>query len=74
MIKLMIADLGNEPSKLTLHVTQAVFRKETEEYLEKYQEMYPGLKIGKIFNIGGVIAAHTGPRTICPIMTKNFEY
>lgn len=74
MIRLEIENLGNDPSKLTLHVAQAAFEKETDEYIKKIKETYPDLSIGKIFRIGGVIAAHTGPRTICPVMTKNFEY
>ena len=74
IVEMMIEDLQTDPSELTLHFTQAEFYNETKEYAAKFEEMYPGLKIGKIFTLGGVIAAHTGPGTIVPVMTKNFEY
>ena len=74
IVDLQIAKLGNDANKLTLHAVQAAFEKETEEYLKISQERYPGLNIGKTFTIGGVIAAHTGPGTLCLVMTKNFEY
>ena len=75
MLELLIEDLGvNDLSKLTLHFTQAAFRSETKAYIEIIKEKYPDLNIGKIFNIGGVITAHTGPGTICMFMTKDFEY
>ena len=75
MVELLIEDLGeSDLSKLTLHFTQALFRKETEEYAELIKEKYPDINIGEIFNLGGAITAHTGPGTICLFMTKDFEY
>lgn len=75
MVELLIEDLGeSDLSKLTLHFTQAVFRSETENYAKKIKENNPELNIGEIFNVGGVIGAHTGPGTIVLIMTKDFEY
>ena len=75
MVELLIEDLGeSDLSKLTLHLTQAMFRSETEEYARKIKERYPELNIGEIFNIGAAISAHTGPGTICLVMTKDFEY
>ena len=74
MMELAIEELGEDLKDLTLHITQATFRKEAEDYAKKILENYPGLKMGKIFTIGGVIGAHTGPRTFGIIVTRNFEY
>ena len=74
IVEMGIADLGNETNKITIHTVQAAFEKETEEYLKKIKEQYPDITIGKTFTLGGVIAAHTGPGTICLIFTKDFEY
>ncbi len=75
MLELLFEDLGEtDLSKLTLHFTQAAFRTETEAYAKKIKEKYPDLNIGDIFNIGGVITAHTGPGTLVLCMTKDLEY
>lgn len=74
IVEMLIDDLQADPSELTLHFVQASFYNETKEYASQFEEQYPGMKIGKIFTMGGAISAHTGPRTIVPIMTKNFEY
>ena len=74
MIEMQMEALDDDPKNLTIHFAQAAFQKETEEYAKKILEKYPGLKMGKILTIGGVIGAHTGPRTLGLILTRNFEY
>jgi len=74
IIEMEMEELNDDPKNLTLHFVQAAFQNETEEYAKKIIEQYPGLKLGKIFIIGGVIGSHAGPRTIIPILTRNFEY
>lgn len=74
IIEMEINDLQVDPSELTLHFTQAQIYSETKEIAAQLVEQYPGLKLGKIFSMGGVIASHTGPGTIGIMLTKNFEY
>ncbi len=74
MMETAMDELKEDPKNLTLHLTQAAFEKEAEDYAKKIIDNYPGLKLGKTFTIGGVIGAHTGPGTIAIILTRNFEY
>ncbi len=74
IIEMQMSDLQADPSELTVHFTQADIYSEAEDCAAQFQEQYPGLKKGKIFTMGGVIAAHTGPGTIGIMLTKNFEY
>ena len=75
MMELLLNDLNeSDLSKLTLHFTQSAYRAETEEFMQKIKEKYPKLKLGNIFTIGCAITAHTGPRTIVPMLTRNFKY
>ncbi|MHA1667281.1 MAG: DegV family protein [Candidatus Heimdallarchaeaceae archaeon] len=74
MMDLHVKHHNVDYNELTLHFVEAEYKKETEIIAERILKNYPGMKMGKIFVMGGVIAAHTGPRTICTIVTKNFEY
>ncbi|MHA1953392.1 MAG: DegV family protein [Candidatus Heimdallarchaeaceae archaeon] len=74
ILEIQLDIMKEDPKNLTVHFVQAAFQKETEAFAEMTKELYPGINIGKIFTMGGVIASHTGPGTICVVMTRNFEY
>ena len=74
MMETALEDINDDPQNLTLHFIQATFQQKAEDVAKKFIDNYPGLKMGKIFTMGGVIGAHTGPGTIGIILTRNFEY
>ena len=65
---------GVEAKDLTLHFLESDFREKAEVIAKYAQKQYPGLNIGEIFRIGGVIASHTGPRCLALMITRNFDY
>ncbi len=74
MLDMALENLDRDVDNITLHFVEAETRVEIEDFIGRVKEMYPSLKIGEIFTLGGTICAHTGPGTIVLIATRNFEY
>ncbi|MFW9852210.1 MAG: DegV family protein [Candidatus Thorarchaeota archaeon] len=74
-LKMLIEHFGDtEVKDLTLHFLESDFYEKAEEIAKSAQKQYPGLNIGEIFRIGGVIASHTGPHCLALMITRNFEF
>lgn len=74
MLDMALENLNRDVDNITIHFVEAETRVEVEDFIGRVKEMYPSLKIGEIFTLGGTICAHTGPGTIVLIATRNFEY
>ncbi len=74
-LKMLMDYFGDVEAKdLTLHFLESDFREKAEEIAKNAKKQYPGLNIGEIFRIGGVIASHTGPQCLALMVTRNFEF
>ncbi len=60
-------------SNLTLNVVHADYLSKANEIIENVKERYSGVKIGPIFSVGATIGAHTGPKTLAIVLTRNVK-
>lgn len=65
----------DEPEEnLMVHFVETQEPNTVKKVAEYVQKEHSKIKIGKMFVLGGTIAAHVGPGTFATILTRNFEY
>ncbi len=75
LIKLAYAHFDNtEESNFTVHVIESRYRDVAEQVMNKALEENKNLTEGRIFEMGGTIASHTGPGTLGFILTRDIDF
>jgi len=75
MARMALEKFENEDeSTLMINLGEAMYREQAEHVMNNFLEEHPDVQRGKIFVLGGTIAAHTGPGTLVFVITRNFNY
>jgi len=63
-----------EHERIMYNIIEFDYKDVVDDVIQRTKNKYPHAKEGKVFEMGGTIAAHTGPRTLGFIVTKDFEF
>jgi len=65
---------GVEQERLMFNLIEFDYKDVVENVIQKTKNKYPDAKEGKVFEMGGTIASHTGPKTLGFIVSKDFDF